>query len=175
MSSRRDDTAGLVRKSGAGGSCRQAGSVEEREVGLGGRERVVPSDLLRGGGPGARWPVSAPSCSSSSSSSLHSYHSIPCLPTATLSLSRARHRGSLLWSARSLHRHSQQQMHDQHTLMSTNPRSSSQNNLRLPCTLILTTLNMIFSVTYYLELRDAITVYFVTNHVRIGCLDTIEH
>ena len=41
------------------------------------------------------------------------------------------------------------------------------------------TQNMIFSVTYYLELRNVIIVYcashFFTNHGRIGCLDTIEH
>ena len=39
--------------------------------------------------------------------------------------------------------------------------------------------NMIFSVTYYLELRNVINVYyasyFFTNDGRIGCLDTIRH
>ena len=42
-----------------------------------------------------------------------------------------------------------------------------------------TTQNMIFNVTYYLELHNAINVYHAshlsTNHGRIGCLDTIEH
>ena len=43
-----------------------------------------------------------------------------------------------------------------------------------------TTLNMIFSVTYYLTLCNAIIVYctsllLFTNKGRIGCLDIIEH
>jgi hypothetical protein len=41
------------------------------------------------------------------------------------------------------------------------------------------TQNMIFSLTYYLESRNAIIVYcascFCINHGRIDCLDTIEH
>ena len=43
---------------------------------------------------------------------------------------------------------------------------------------IVTTLNMTFIVTYYLELCNAITllcILFFANHGRIGCLDTLEH
>ena len=42
----------------------------------------------------------------------------------------------------------------------------------------ITTQIMIYSVTNYLELCNAIIVYcafFFINHGRIGCLDTIEH
>ena len=41
------------------------------------------------------------------------------------------------------------------------------------------TLIIISSVTYYLELRNAITIYYIShflaNKGQIGCLDNIEH